>query len=207
MNMNHFNIAGKETSSVQSNSLDAKTNLANQILDQINSGMEELSEEKRQKMDAKILAKLESGKKLSEKEMQYLRKYNPALYAKALRIQLKIKHLEEQLKHAKSKEEVTTIETFAIGSISKNDPDRKALIAAINNVMQDFKSSKAYQNLPVREEDGRNIQNGWKPEAAEDEDADKEQEFGTNICYSAEHGGYQILFANTNSAAVWNTTP
>lgn len=211
MTMMNLASINQETASTKSNTVDAKADLANQILDMVNSGMSgELSEEKRQKMDAKILAKLESGKKLSAKEMQYLRKYNPVLYAKALRIQLKIKHLEEQLKHAKSKEEVTNIEMFAVGSVSKKDPDRKLILAAINSVMQDFKSSQAYQSLPATEEEEKRAKNNWKPKEAEDEEEEEDEDSGSNrgtdICYSTEYGGYQVRFVHHNTTLVLNMT-
>lgn len=45
--------------------------LAEYILDK-SSGIENMTEEDRAKTDAKIMAKLESGKKLSQKEMTYL---------------------------------------------------------------------------------------------------------------------------------------
>ena len=35
-------------------------------------GIEDMTEEDREKMNAKIMAKLESGKKLSQKEMEYV---------------------------------------------------------------------------------------------------------------------------------------
>ena len=55
----------------------------------IDFGCNEADEQKmREKLDAKIQAKLESGKRLSEKELNYLRKYNPQMYAHALRILL-----------------------------------------------------------------------------------------------------------------------
>ena len=64
-----------------------------------------MSDDDRAKMDAQILAKLKSGKKLSQKEMDYLRKTNPIMYSHAMRVQRIAETIEEQLKHAKSKEE------------------------------------------------------------------------------------------------------
>lgn len=38
---------------------------------------DEMSDEKRIKMDNRIMAKLQSGKKLSQKELEYLQRTNP----------------------------------------------------------------------------------------------------------------------------------
>ena len=42
-------------------------------------GCEDLSDEEKERMDAKIMAKLKAGKKLSQKEMEYLRRTNPMM--------------------------------------------------------------------------------------------------------------------------------
>lgn len=94
--------------------------LANYILDSVNNSSDEMSEEKRKDMDAKIQVKLESGKKLTPEELRYLQKYNPMLYAHALRVQVLAKAVEEQLKHARSKEEANRIITGAIAGLSKD---------------------------------------------------------------------------------------
>ena len=52
--------------------------LAQYILESGND-VEKMSEEDRSRMDAQITAKLQSGKKLSQKEMDYLRKTNPII--------------------------------------------------------------------------------------------------------------------------------
>ena len=57
--------------------------------------VDEMSEENRGEMDARIMAKLESGKKLSQKELDYLRRTNPILYAEAMRVQRMAEALEE----------------------------------------------------------------------------------------------------------------
>ena len=94
--------------------------LAQYILESGND-VEKMSEEDRSRMDAQITAKLQSGKKLSQKEMDYLRKTNPIMYAHALRVQRMAEAVEEQLKHAKSKEEADQIISSALSGISKND--------------------------------------------------------------------------------------
>lgn len=143
--------------------------------------VDEMSEENRREMDARIMAKLKSGKKLSQKELDYLRRTNPILYAEAMRVQRMAEALEEQLKHAKSKEEVNQIFTTALSGISKNDPDREYLIASFNRISEEFRKSKTYNELPTtieeakkkkkqtnqdpdlfREDDDQNLKN-WSP--------------------------------------------
>ena len=145
--------------------------LAQYILESGND-IEKMSEEDRTKMDAKITAKLQSGKKLSQKEMDYLRKTNPIMYAHALRVQRMAEAVEEQLKHAKSKEEVDQIISSALSGISKNDPDREYIFAAVNRISTEFHKSGAYEKLPntIEEGDKKNRESGDVFSDAEDED-------------------------------------
>ncbi len=121
--------------------------LAEYILENGNN-IEKMSDEDRAKLDARIMAKLKSGKKLSQKEMDYLRKTNPIMYAHAMRVQRLTEAIEEQLKHARSKEEANRIITSAIAGISKNDPDREFIYAAVNRIDTEFHKSGAYEKLP-----------------------------------------------------------
>ena len=117
--------------------------------------VDEMSEENRREMDARIIAKLKSGKKLSQKELDYLRRTNPILYAEAMRVQRMAEALEEQLKHARSKEEVNQIFTTALSGISKNDPDREYLVASFNRISAEFRKSKMYNKMPATNEEAK----------------------------------------------------
>ena len=134
--------------------------------------VEKMSEEDRAKMDSRIMAKLESGKKLSQKELDYLRKTNPIMYAHAMRVQRMAEAIEEQLKHAKSKEEADSIISASLSGISKNDPDREYIYAAVNRISTEFHKSGAYEKLPntVEEGDKKNRESGDVFSDAEDED-------------------------------------
>ena len=143
-----LNIQKEETKKITS----AKE-LAQYILDS-GKNVDKMSEEDRARMDAQIMAKLESGKKLSQKEMDYLRKTNPIMYAHALRVQRMAEAVEEQLKHARSKEEADQIITSALSGISKNDPDREYIFAAVNRISTEFHKSGAYEKLPNTVEEG-----------------------------------------------------
>ena len=147
--------------------------LAQYILESGND-IEKMSEEDRTKMDAQITAKLQSGKKLSQKEMDYLRKTNPIMYAHALRVQRMAEAVEEQLKHAKSREEADQIISSALSGISKNDPDREYIYAAVNRISTEFHKSGAYDKLPntIEEGDNEGKENGDVFSDAEDEEDD-----------------------------------
>ena len=148
--------------------------LARYIMERGND-TEKMSEADRAKMEARINAKLQSGKKLSQEEMEYLRRYNPIMYAHALRVQRMAEAVEEQLKHAKSKEEADRIITSALNGISKNDPDREYIFAAVNRVATEFHKSGAYDELPntIDEDDKKKKKSGEVFSDAEDEEDDE----------------------------------
>lgn len=150
--------------------------LAEYILDK-SSGIESMTEEDRAKMDAKIMAKLESGKKLSQEELDYLMRTNPMLYAHAMRVQRMAEAVEEQLKHARSKEEADRIISAATTCISKNDPDRQYIFAAVNRIATEFHKSGAYEKLPNTMEDADKKKNDEAGDVFSDaeEDDDKAQ--------------------------------
>ena len=145
--------------------------LAQYIIENGND-VEKMSEEDRAKMDARIMAKLKSGNKLSQKELDYLRKTNPIMYAHAMRVQRMAEAVEEQLKHAKSKEEADCIISASLSGISKNDPDREYIYAAVNRISTEFHKSGAYEKLPNTAEEGdkKNKESGDVFSDAEDED-------------------------------------
>lgn len=131
----------------------------------------------REKYEGRIRMKLEAGKRLTPKEMQYLRKYNPVLYAYAVRVEAKRRMVEEKLKHAKSKREVQDIKDEAIYSIGKNDPAREYMIAAVRDAVKEFKETDEYKRLPEKEEEGKR---GKRQEAS--------------IIYEFADGAYQMAF-------------
>lgn len=119
-----------------------------------------MSAAEKQAYEAKIMQKLNRGKKLSGEEMQYLQMEDPALYAQAARVQAMRESLETQLKQSKSKKEVMECYTNAISQISESDSMKEALVAAYDDVMKEFQKSDEYQTLP--EEENRRKQ--WQQE-------------------------------------------
>ncbi len=124
------------------------------------------TEEEKAREEAKIIAKLKQGKKLTEKELRFLRRHNPILYAHALRVQIAAKTVKQQLKSAKSKEEVDRVVSSFLGGIKKDDPDKEFLLTAVSRVAKEFRRSAAYERLPatVKEDnkEKKNKEKGWR---------------------------------------------
>lgn len=125
-----------------------------QVMNKIH-GIDFASDEEREKFQAKIEYKIKSGAKLSQKEMNYLRKYNPYMYQQMVRVQQKRETLKQRLKNCRTKEEANWVIGEEFSSISDKDPVREAMVVAVQNVSIQFCSSKAYKNLPDTEEELR----------------------------------------------------
>ena len=149
------------------------------------------SEEERMRFQTKIESKIKSGAKLSAKEMNYLRKYNPYLYHQMLRVQQKRESLKEQLKHCRTKQEAQQAISFAFSSIGEKDPAREAMVAAVENISKQFCSSAAYERLPNTEEDlkkNKKVEKSVANPFKGDEEDGSEHE---TILYSFNSTGYQ----------------
>ena len=153
----------------------------------------ESEEEAKQKLEACILAKLQSGKKLSSKEMQYLRQNNPVLYMQAVRVEQKRKALENQLEQAKSKEEVQKIATSALVSVREDDPAKQYVVAAIEETVKEFKESEKYKRLPETEEQ------------AEEKDGKGRGSEKNEMVYEFGEQSYQVAYAEENSGVVYRS--
>lgn len=140
-----------------------------------------MSEEDQKKMDAKIQAKLEAGKQLTSEEMEYLSRTNPVLYQKALRIQKLVQMLEEQLKHAKSKEEADQYIMGTISGISDKDPDKKYIMAAVDRLATEFHRSATYNRLPNTVKEASQTKNAKEAGEFRKDDSDDAEENGINL--------------------------
>ena len=162
--MNQTGLFTTKTKSVS----DALRMISNQIR---KTNKAQSDEEKGKRLGA-IQAKLRAGKKLTSEEMDYLRANDPEAYMHALRIQQARKSLEASLKHAKSKQEAQEIISSAVSSITKNDPDREAMIAAVSDVADKFMKSAEYNKLPATDDEAKKKRkNQFSDEAEEDEDS------------------------------------
>lgn len=171
--------------------------IAQKILDKIHE-IDFESEEERKKVQIKIETKVKSGAKLTAKEMNYLRKYNPYMFHQMLRVQQKRETLKERLKHCRTKEEAQQAIGIAFSTIGEKDPMREAMVAAVQNVSKQFCSSEKYKKLPDTEEE-RKRKKGTEVSASnpfkeEEEDCDEYE----TIQYSFGSYGYQE--ANTGIA-------
>ncbi len=135
--------------------------------------------ETKEEYASRVYAKVQAGKKLTVEELRFLERTNPVLYRKALRAQNMRKMLESKLKNCKSKQEAQEIYSAAVSGISKKDPDREMLLAALQDVFKEFTKSNAYKRLPEKEEDAKG-----KNRAGADFEVDK--------------NGYQLIFVQEN---------
>lgn len=134
----------------------------------------------------KIKAKLESGEELSQADMRFLKQHAPQLYAIALRVQIKRNMVKEECLHARSKSEVNDIYMMNVASVRKDDPAKTYLLAAIAKVMEEFRNSEQYKELP---------------EVSKEEESRKSgsMAFKTGIQYEMELGSYQESYVEEMS--------
>lgn len=134
----------------------SKEKLGSEIAASIRDKIEEsknISDQNDEKMMARIMAKIKSGKRLSQKEESYLKQHNPDLYLQYVRIRRMAEAMASRLKHANSKEEVNDIIMQSISGISDKDPYKEFIVAALNEVAKEFKNSDAYGELPATSEE------------------------------------------------------
>lgn len=170
-----------------------------QFRNKVELGIEgEDAQKDREKYEARIRAKLESGKRLSVKEMRYLKQYNPTLYMHAVRIEIKRKSVEERLKHARSKQEVQDIQCEAIAAISKKDPVKNYMVAAVCETVKAFKETEGYKRLPETYTEAKKKENRGRNNKVrnDDEDCDGESYF---ITYERCANSYQIAYTESSA--------
>ena len=135
----------------------------------------DMSDEERESYHQKILAKLESGQKLTSQELAFLRANDPAAYQKACRMEQKRQWLTEQMKKCKSKQEVSDVVNDAIAHVSEKDPDRDAIIATYREAYKEFRKTPGYCRLPdTRKEAGEEEKRGKKRQHAGEIDTDSD---------------------------------
>ncbi len=130
--------------------------------------LEEMREQ-RQKSSGKeaIINKMNSGKKLTQEEMEYLQREDPAAYQKAKEIQAQQKGYKNALKNCKTKEDVQRLKANYMGTAMArvngiaNDPHipkgqkmallmhENAKVKAILKAEKEFIASGRYEQLPT----------------------------------------------------------
>lgn len=114
-----------------------------------------MSEEKKTQFENRIMAKIQSGKELTEEELRYLRIHYPELYMQVMRVQTQRKALKERLKHCHSKEEASRVFNDAMSHIGEHDPAKQMLVAAYQDVYKEFTQDEDYNQLPNTEEQAK----------------------------------------------------
>lgn len=107
----------------------------------------------------RIKGKLYSGKKLTAKELIYLRDNAPELYLLAMKLKREREAFESKLRNAKSKEEVQDMYITKVGGINldgRGTSDNSARINAIQDAFQEFKESELYKKLPDKKKSALN---------------------------------------------------
>lgn len=145
--MQNIIIKNKELEEKQNTFITQDKNIWKSIIEELTDPSSGMSEDEVKKYEAKIMAKLKSGKKLTDKEMEFLRIHSPELYRSALRVKHSKEQLEQQLKNCHSKEEVARL---PIMNVSSKDPDSEYIVAGLNETMRQFKKSSAYARLPQK---------------------------------------------------------
>lgn len=132
------------------------------------------NEEQRARTEGRIAAKLRNGKKLTAKEMAFLRQYNPALYRKALMIQKQREALENRLRSCRSKEEAEQMISSEMSHLSKSDPEYEMKANMIMDVAKEFRKTAQYKQLPQTEEEAmeKGRKGGVRGKKAEGGDAE-----------------------------------
>lgn len=128
------------------------------------SSLRELQKQDRNKQLNAITVKLKSGQKLSGQEMEYLRRYSPALYEKAVKIRQERDQYRESLRKSRTKEDaeqkkaqkLQELSTELQAAIDAKDTGKAEMIQmrmnAISNEHSEFVQSKAYAELPTEQE-------------------------------------------------------
>jgi len=103
-----------------------------------------------------ITSKLTSGQELSASEMEYLRKNNPELYAKAVQLAAERKNYREEIRRCATKEDMQRVRmNFLSGAFAsaKQDPIvALARVNGINNETAEFVKSPEYAETPTEAE-------------------------------------------------------
>lgn len=153
----------------------SKQEMASYLMKKVTEQKDSMSEDEKAKMSERIDKKLKSGKKLSTEEEKYLQQTNPWMYQQYLRIRATADAMKEQMKHAKSKEEVNNIISTSMNLVSDKDPCKELVIAALDETAKEFKSSMSYQKLPNKDSEVDGKHNGisqYKGERDLEEDED-----------------------------------
>lgn len=179
---------------------DFKADGSTKISDPVRQQAEEIRKSRNDgsaKLSAQIDLKLQSGKKLTAEEMDYLQKTDPQKYQKIKAMEAEQESYEKELKRCKTKEEVqrvrmvhTAASLSAVNSIENNPniPKEKKLELimqehyknmALETSTQEFVESGKYAKLPTEAEKAKaekDLKEAKEAELGIDEPRDKTEE-------------------------------
>lgn len=149
----------------------------------------EMTEDEKNKLNAVINQKLKLGKRLSPKEVDYLRQTNPQLYMQYIRIRASADAMKEQLKNAKTKQQANNIFMMSTNSVSDKDPCKEYVLAALQRAADEFRKSPKYARLPDTDEDIVNKKKNkkYKTDNDNEEDDDKDCELWSPLYEEVEN--------------------
>lgn len=122
---------------------------------ELNQPKSAIEEESEKASLERITQKLKAGARLTADEMDYIRKTNPELYAKAMRIQTEREAFERRAKECKSKEEVADVYAASVSGVGEKNPDRGEILSMYHNAYTEVRNSDAYKKLPNTTEEAK----------------------------------------------------
>lgn len=140
--------AGRTVDDTQEQETLSARQLLKKELESMYDPVKGMTEEDHASYKQKLIAKVQSGKKLTAQEMNYLRIHDPAAYRLARRLEYKRMKLEQRLKACKSKEEAEEVYNQFMEGISKEDPDREAIMNTYKETYEKYKKTMQYARLP-----------------------------------------------------------
>jgi hypothetical protein len=178
MNFNTNTIFGQTTSAQQEKkTIRSEADLATYLMEKINDDSDSMSDEDKEKMRARIEAKLKSGKKLSAKEVRFLQETDPQLYMQYQRIRAMADSMASQLKSAKTKQQANDIITSSMSSVSDKDPYKEYVLAAMSETAKEFKKSSYYNRLPDNDTELKQKKKAAAYDKSEENEDDTEDDF------------------------------
>jgi hypothetical protein len=178
MNFNMNTALGQTTSAQQEKkTIRSEADLATYLMEKINDDSDSMSDEDKEKMRARIEAKLKSGKKLSAKEVRFLQETDPQLYMQYQRIRAMADSMASQLKSAKTKQQANDIITTSMSSVSDKDPYKEYVLAAMSETAKEFKKSSYYNRLPDNDTELKQKKKAAAYDNSEESEDDPEDDF------------------------------
>jgi hypothetical protein len=178
MNFNTNTIFNQTTSAQQEKkAIRSEADLAAYLMEKINDDSDSMSDEDKEKMRARIEAKLKSGKKLSAKEVRFLQETDPQLYMQYQRIRAMADSMTSQLKNAKTKQQASDIITTSMSSVSDKDPYKEYVLAALSETAKEFKKSSYYNRLPDNDTELKQKKKATAYDNSEENEDDPEEDF------------------------------